>query len=86
MTKLERIIKNCGNFKSLQNILFYEGAVHSEIRFLFKRGEGKNPEEAVFTRRYANASSERVIFPLSYEATSREAFNDMKDHVLNTRE
>ena len=40
MTKLERIIKNCSNFKSLQNILFYEGAVHSEIRFLFKRGKG----------------------------------------------
>ena len=46
MTKLERIIKNCSNFKSLQDILFYEGAVHSEIRFLFKRGKGKNPEES----------------------------------------
>ena len=53
---------------------------------LFKRGKGKNPEEAVFTCCYANASSERVIFPLSYEATLQEAFNDMKDHVLNTCE
>lgn len=86
MTKLERIIKNRNNFKSLQDILFYEGAVHSEIRFLFKLGKGKNPEEAVFTCLYANASSEQVIFPLSYEATSQEAFNDMKGHVLNTRE
>lgn len=45
MTKLERIIKNCNNFKSLQDILFYEGAVHSEIRFLFKRGKGKIPKK-----------------------------------------
>lgn len=49
---------------------------------LFKRGKGKNPDEAVFTCLYANASSERVIFPLSCEVTLQEAFNDMKDHVL----
>lgn len=86
MAKLERIIKNCNNFKSLQDIPFYEGAAHSEIRFLFKRGKGKNPDEAAFTCLYANALSERAIFPLSYEATLQEAFNDMKDHVLNTCE
>lgn len=86
MTKLERAIKSCDSFKSLQDILFYEGVVHSEIRFLFKRGKGENPYEAVFTCRYANASSEQVIFPFNYEAALQEAFNGLKNHVLNTRE
>ena len=54
--------------------------------FFLNGAKGKILKKAVFTCLYANASSERVIFPLSYEATLQEAFNDMKDYVLNTCE